>query len=143
MESNPNSYKFVALINKKLEPGVALNALGHAAVGLGARLSGNHSDEMQLLDFKDRDGQEHPSISALSFIILKGTSGNIRTLRKEAISRGIDHVDFITTMTGGSYIEQLERTAQSSEEELVYSAIVLFGQSEVLAPITKKYSLYR
>ena len=143
MSSNPNGYKFVALVNKNLEPGVALNALGHAALGLGATLAASHLPEMQLLDFRDRDGQSHPSISALSLIVLRGTSGNIRALRKEAKARGLPHVDFTTTMTVDSYAEQLERTAQTSEEDLEYSVIVLIGESAVLTSLTKKYSLYR
>lgn len=143
MSSNPNAYKWVALVNKNLEPGVALNALGHAALGLGATLADSHLSEMQLLDYRDHDGQNHPSISALSLIVLRGTSGNIRALRKEANARGLPYVDFTTTMTGDSYIEQLERTAQTAEEDLEYSAIVLFGESAVLAALTKKYSLYR
>ena len=143
MSANQNPYKFVALVNKNLEPGVALNALGHAALGMGATLAVSHVAEMQLLDFRDRDGQSHPSISALSLIVLRGTSGNIRALRKEANARSLPYVDFTTTMTCGNYTEQLERTAQTPEEDLEYSVIILFGESDVLASLTKKYSLYR
>lgn len=145
MSSNSavNEYKFVALVNKNLEPGVALNAIAHASIGLGSMVTGKNRDEMKLLNFIDNDGNTHPNISALSLIVLRGTSGNIRRLRREAIAEGIQIVDFTNTMTGGIYTEQLERTSKISEEELEYSVAIMFGKSEVLAPLTKKYSLYR
>jgi hypothetical protein len=138
-----NSYKFVALINKNLDAGVALNALGHAALGLGAHLADGQKEAMRLLEFRDGDGQAHANISALSLIVLRGTSANIRALRREAIARSIACVEFASTMTGDTYVEQLERTAQTPESELDYYAILLFGPAEILNPLTRKYSLYR
>jgi hypothetical protein len=141
--SNSNTHKFVALLNKNLEPGVALNALGHAALGLGAHLAASQREAMRLLEFHDADEQVHANISALSLIVLRGTSANIRTLRAEALAAGIACVDFTNTMTGGSYTEQLDRTRQTAEAELEYYGIVLFGPVDVLTPLTRKYSLYR
>lgn len=138
-----NGYKFVALVNKNLEPGVALNALGHAQLGIGALLAGVKQEEMSLLEFKDADGQAHPSISALSLIVLRGTSSNIRSLRAEALRFGIPCVDFTSSMTGGSYQEQLDRTLKTAEADLEYYCVVLFGRVEELGPLTRKYSLYR
>ena len=138
-----NGYKFVALVNKNLEPGVALNSLGHANLGLAALLADGKKDAMSLLEFKDADGQVHPNISALSLIVLRGTSGNIRSLRTEARALGIPCVDFTSSMTGGSYEEQLERTRKTPEAELEYYCVVLFGKIDELNPLTKKFSLYK
>lgn len=138
-----NGHKFVALVNKNLEPGVALNAVAHANVGLAALLADGRKDAMTLLEFKDADGQTHPNISALSLIVLRGTSGNIRTLRSEARAAGIPCVDFTSSMTGGSAEEQLERTLTTPEGELEYYCVVLFGKNEELNPLTKKFSLYK
>ncbi len=76
-------------------------------------------------------------------IVLRGTSGNIRSLRTEALRLGIACVDFTNSMTGGSFEEQLERTLKTSEAELEYYCVVLFGRVEELNPLTKKYSLYK
>lgn len=143
MSSNPNKYKFVALVNKELEPAVALNAIAHASIGLGAMISKENCDDMKLLDFTDKDGTVHPNISALSLIVLRGTSGNIRRLRKEAIAAEIKVVDFTTSMTGGTYLDQLDRTSNTAEDALEYSVALMFGEVDQLAPLTKKYSLYR
>ena len=75
--STNGTYKFVALLNKTLEPGVALDALGHMALGLSAALASEQREAMQLLEFVDGDGQSHSHISALSLIVLRGTSGNV------------------------------------------------------------------
>src|SRR5438105_538585 len=107
--------KFVALVNKNLEPGVALNAVAHAHLGLSAQLVESNKDAMHLLQFQDADGQTHPNISARSLIVLRGTSGNIRTLRAQARELGIPTVDFTSSMTGGTYEEQLDRTLRTPE----------------------------
>ena len=43
----------------------------------------------------------------------------------------------------GGYEEQLERSSQTKEEELVYFGIVLFGDWEKVSELTKKFSLWR
>ncbi len=141
--STNGTYKFVALLNKTLEPGVALNALGHMALGLSAALASEQREAMQLLEFVDGDGQSHSHISALSLIVLRGTSGNVRALRDAARRAGLPCVDFTKTMTGGTYTEQLERTRTTAAADLEYYGVMVFGEAEELNPITKKYSLYR
>jgi hypothetical protein len=141
--SNANNYMFVTLINKNLDVGVALNALGHAALELGEHLAAGQKEAMRLLELRDGDGQAHANISALSLIVLRGTSANIDALRRAAIARSIACVDFASDMTWDTYVEQLERTAQTPEADLDYYAIVLFGPADILNPLTRKYSLYR
>ena len=68
-----------------------------------------------------------PSISEMPFMILKANSNKIRGLRQAALEGGIKFVDFTNTMTIGTYIEQVERTKQTNEAELIYYGIVLFG----------------
>lgn len=142
MDAN-GKFKFVALVNKNLEPGVAMNALGHMALGLAARLADGRREDMKFLDFIDRDGQTHPNISGLSLIVLRGTSGNVRTLRNEALAAQLPVVDFTSTMTGDTYVEQLERTRLTLESDLDYYGVMLFGPADQVAPLTRKYSLYR
>lgn len=137
-----SGYKMVALINKNLEPGVALNAIGHIALGLGARLAATQQ-ACHFLDFSDADGGKHPSVSGLPLIVLRGTSGNIRSLRFEVTSRGMLCVDFVNTMTGGSWEEELSRTKETSEADLDYYGILIYGPNEELSPLTRKFSLYR
>lgn len=109
--------KLVAVMNEKIEPGIIMNALAHMCIGFGSEIG---KDSLRLTNYIDADGGSHPSISEMPFMILKANSNKIRGLRQAAIETGIQFVDFTHTMTIGTYIEQIERTKETKEEELVY-----------------------
>lgn len=132
--------KLVAVINKDLEPGVAMNALAHMTIGLGTSLS---KDGLRLTDYKDQSGNIYPNISEMPFIILRGKSNEIKKSVLAAREQKILHGAFIETMTGGTYQEQLENTLKTSEDNIVFYGCVLFGPIEQVQEITKKLSLYR
>src|SRR5262249_33707546 len=99
--------------------------------------------EMQFVDYTDRDGNIHP-VSALSLVVLSAKNGNqLRTARQAAVHQGLLCVDFTETMTKDTYIEQMERTSKTKEEDLEYWGLCLFGAKDELDPITKKFSLWR
>ena len=147
MEANQNdmneTVKLVALVNKRLDPGVAMNALAHA-VAAGVNLIGDEGrTSLKFLDFTDGNGQVYRGISARSFIVLRGTDGDIRKVRQSALEAGLPAVCFTNSMTGETYVQQLERTKATPTQELTFYAIVLVGRAEAVNPITKKYSLWR
>lgn len=136
-----NAYRFIAILNKKVETGKLMNALGHMTAGLAGKTC---QLEMHFLDYRDRDGGNHPGISHFPFIILAAENSNkIRTARKEAISRGIPFADFTSTMTIGSSQQQLDATEAAGEAELEYFGLCLFGKTEILKEFTGKFSLYK
>lgn len=143
MSTNFSEYKVVALINKTLPAGQALNAIAHLGLGLCAMVGAEGREILQFLDFVDNDGGNHRSISARSLVVLQGSSGHIRTLRRNALDVGLPCVDFTATMTGGDYQSQLERTSATAEKELEYFGVMTLGKAEVLTPLTRKYSLWR
>ncbi len=139
---NSATYKFVAVLNKKIPTGNVMNALGHMTAGL----VGSHGDitKMQFDDYVDKDGCVHPSISDNPFIVLQADNSNrIRTLRNLLIEKGLHFTDFTSTMTVGTHIEQRERTKGTAEIDLEYYGIVMFGEAHVLNELTKKFSLWR
>lgn len=136
-----NSKRFIAILNKKIEPGRLMNALGHMTAGL----AGNsvQTREMCFLQYHDNDGGLHPNISHFPFIVLKADNSNkIRKVREECISRKIPFSDFTSTMTIGTSKEQQESTLKTPEEELEYYGIAMFGETEELKKFTGKFSLY-
>jgi hypothetical protein len=136
-----NSKKFVAVLNKKIEIGKLMNALGHMTAGLSGGYGEGH--KMHFLEYVDKDGGKHPNISHFPFIILKVENSNkIRSLRNEAIKRGILFTDFTSTMTVGTSSDQLERTKNTPESELEYFGICLFGGALELKELTGKFSLF-
>jgi len=137
-----NSKRFVAVLNKKIASGYLMNALGHMTAGLAGGYE--RSEEMCFLQYEDKDGGKHPNISHFPFIVLAADNSNqIRTVRHEAVRRGIPFTDFTGTMTVGTSAEQLQATRESAESELEYYGICLFGTTAELKEITGKFSLFR
>lgn len=126
-------------LNKRIEPGKVMNALAHMCIGLGSVIG----EELRLTDYRDADGGSHPYISEIPFIILCENSNKIRTLRQNALAKNVLFNDFTDTMTVGTYQEQIERTAQVKENDLIYYGIVLFGDWDVVTELTRKCSLWR
>lgn len=133
--------RFVAVISKKVEVGRAVNVLGHLSVSLADQLS---DGDAAYTDYHDLDGNVHPNISHYPFIVLRADNSNkIRKLRQEALNKGTPFSDFTHTMVeGGSEVQQ-QITKNSPEADLEYLGICLFGETETLRELTKKFSLYR
>lgn len=134
------SNKLVAVMNEKIEPGIVMNALAHMCIGLGSAIG---QEPLRLSNYIDADGGNHPWISEMPFMILKANSNKIRSLRKAAIEAGIQFTDFTDTMTVGTYVEQLERTKHTKDEDLIYYGIVLFGEWNKISELTRKFSLWK
>jgi len=142
MNDQPTSHKFVAVLNKKIEVGKLMNALGHMAVGLNSLVP--DKDAMRFDSYIDKDGGEHKSISDNPFIILSADNSNqIRTLRNSLKGNNIPFNDFTSTMTVGTFAEQKDRTKTTPELELEYYGICFFGEKDQLSLLTKKFSLWR
>lgn len=139
-----NSKRFIAILNKKIETGRAMNALGHMTAGLAGGAYAGKSEEMCFLQYKDQNGGTHSNISHFPFIVLKADNSNkIRTARNECITRGIPFSDFTSTMTLGTSEEQQNATTKTPEAELEYYGIVMFGDTNTLKEFTGKFSLYQ
>jgi len=72
-----------------------------------------------------------------------GLKNNRRNLTKVPSNKSIHFVDFLESMTGDTYKEQLEKTAALSYADLNFYCIVAFGEKAKLDPITKRQSLWR
>lgn len=132
--------KLVAVLNKSCEPGVAMNALAHMCFGLGQSVP---PEQALLCRYQDQDDTFHSAISAMPFIVLAGSSGKIRSLVHQARERRLTCVDFIHTMTGGGYQEQMANTRNCPEADLTYYGAVLFGPWDEITELTRKFSLWR
>jgi len=142
MLPDENSKRFIAILNKKIEIGRLLNALGHMTAGLAG--GSGKTEEMCFLQYQDKDNGQHPNISHFPFIVLKADNSNqIRTIRNEAIKRNIAFSDFTSTMTIGTSQEQQDATMNTKESDLDYFGICLFGTTAELKEFTGKFSLFK
>lgn len=138
---NETKWRFVAVLNKNIEVGRLMNALGHITAGLVGGYP--DSSDMHFLEYQDKDGGKHPSISHFPFIVLKAKNSNqLRTFRASLQERGLPYNDFTQTMIIGTSDEQQAATRQTAEAELEYFAVVTFGETEMLKELTKKFQLY-
>jgi Protein of unknown function (DUF2000) len=137
-----NEKKLVAVLNRQIPLPQQMMALGHMAVGLSSLYP--IIESMHFHCYEDADGGLHPAISHFPFIVLEArNSDQIHALRKAAREAGLRYNDFVNTMIGTSAEEQLQATRSTRESDLEYFGIVLFGPSEVLAPLTRRFSLLR
>lgn len=135
------AHRFVALLRKDVPIGNLLNALGHMAAGLAGT---SNPAAMQFLTYRDQDGNEHAGVSHYGFIVLQANSkDDIRTFRAALKEAGLPFTDFTKSMTIGTSEEQMASTACMPEAELDYYGICTFGSTEVLKPLTKKFSLFK
>ncbi len=141
MEFKPFRNKLVAVLNKNIEPGRAMNALAHMALGLGGSIQ--NREELRLQDYMDADKEKHPKISDIPFIVLRASSGQMRNLRKKVMEHNFPCTDFTDTMIGESYVEQHKNTQMTKEEDLEYFGICIFGEWKQISELTKKFSLWR
>jgi lysyl-tRNA synthetase class 2 len=138
-----NEYRFVVVINGKEDNlGRVMNAVGHSMAGLVGRAAAD--SDFCFIDYKDKDGQTHPSISHYPVIAVKAKNSNqVLTARKKAEEAGIAFVDFVETMTIGGSESQLEATSDIPSDDHNYIAMALFGKTNDLKDITGKFSLYK
>ena len=137
-----DKFKFVAILNKNLAPGQALNAVAHMGLGLANLTNAVTREKMSFIDFSDKDDFSHQSISGLSLIVLKGKNSEIKKARQKFADENILFVDFTETMTGDTYVEQLDKTKGLSQDEHNYFGILAFGEIDKINPITKRLSLW-
>jgi hypothetical protein len=131
--------KLAAVVNKEIEIGIAMNALGHMAIGLGGALT---PETLKLDTYQDKASNLYPNISQMPFIVLRGKSNDIRKAVQKAKEKDIKIGVFLNTMTGGTYQEQLANTLQTPEEQLTYYGAIFFGPWQEVTEVTKRFSLY-
>ena len=142
-QTGRTTHKFAVILNKKIEPGTALNACAHMTATLVARADTETRNYMSFVDYLDANGNAHP-VSALSLVVLSAKNSNqIRTARLEAIEASLPYADFTQSMTGDTFVEQMDRTGALREEDLDYWGVAIFGLKEAIDPITRKFSLWR
>lgn len=132
--------RLVAVLNKNIETGKAMNALAHMSVALGGILD---AEKLALIDYYDKDGHCYPQISKIPFIVCRATGGKLKTLDTLAQEQDIQRICFTNTMTVGTWEEQIATAKKTARENTEIYGIVLYGPGDAVTALTKKFSLWR
>lgn len=139
MQYSDNQKKFAAVINKKCDAAVVMNALAHASLGLGEA-----KPDAAFLTYDRPDLVRHANISTYPVITFSAKNSNqIRRLVQEANDAGLDHNYFTEQMIAGSAQEQIDANRDTAWDDLTFVCAVLFGDREKVDPLTKRFSLFK
>lgn len=140
MSYDNNDFKFACVVNRTVALPRLMNALAHTVAGLAGDLT---RETISLLDYENATDGFTARISQWPVIILQAkNSSQLSTLRSAADEKLIAHNVFTSSMIGQSAEDQMAQTMAASGADLEYWVVALFGASEVLNPLTKKFSLF-
>jgi hypothetical protein len=144
MQYIDNHRKFICVLNRNADRGALQNASLHAMIGLITKLHNvDRAADTEMLEY-DVPGLPSVMLSTFPVIVLRSkNSSQMNTLRERAeATPGIASNYFTTSMNCGSAEEQRHRTRTTPIDQQEFLAVVLFGDSESLGPLTKKFSIY-
>jgi hypothetical protein len=131
--------KIIVVVNKRLSPGQATNASAHAVAGLVATTDAPVAS-FSIIDYRTQDADGFTA-SQLPLIVLRAGAGHLARLRRDLLDVGVAVSAFHADMTGGTWDEQLARSAAKPADAIELYAVASIGSRALIDPLTKRCSL--
>ncbi|KKI43069.1 hypothetical protein XK97_17195 [Obesumbacterium proteus] len=134
-----NEKKLYVILNRNHEVSTLMNAACHLSSGITDCAEGNVFDE-----YKNASSGLKANLSHYPVVVLQvKNSSQLATATQKANEAGITYNFFTSTMLSHSAEQQISDTLNTELDKLDFIAIALFGDTEALKPITKKFSVYK
>ncbi|MDN0087252.1 DUF2000 family protein [Yersinia nurmii] len=136
---NDNEKKFYVILNRTCETPTLLNAACHLTAGITDLI-----DEREFHHYPSAIEGISANMSHYPMVILQAkNSSQLSNLILKCQEQGVLYNFFTTTMLSHSAEQQISDTANTNFEKLDFVAVALYGDAEMLKPLTKKFSVYR
>jgi hypothetical protein len=135
------SKKIVIVVREDLPSWQVLNTVAHISAYLGNRIKESF-DTGEF--FITKDSRTHPRNSQYAIVVLSAKPSQLVNLISEVRSSGITYLGFIKEMietTDDSEIEKI--LAEKEDTDIEYLGIGIFGESDKVKALTKKFSLWK
>ena len=138
------THKFVIVLNEKSPVGKLLSATGQLAMSLQLSATQEQRVNMSFEPLFNPSGKHLITVSTCSFVVLKGTGGQLLTLYSRAQEQGFLSAVFTSTMSFNGVEEDLIlKTKMTPLEQTELYGVALFGRIEEVNPLTKKFSVFK
>jgi SepF-like predicted cell division protein (DUF552 family) len=139
---NYQAKKVVIVLSNKLDPGVAMNVVGHLCISIGRYAE---TDLMGRERLADASSVIHLGIAKYPVIVTQVKPSTVRKALEQARQNpNILVADFPRQMLDTGHDDELsEAMAAALEPALEYLGAILYGLSDDVNLITGKYSLWK
>ncbi len=111
-------------------------------LGLGSLAEdGCFAEGFEVIDYKSTDAGGFFA-SKLPLIVLRAKPGHLRRLLGDLEEAGLKATAFHSGMVGGTWEEQVSRSAATAAADLEFFAVAAIGAAADIDPLTKRCSLY-
>jgi lysyl-tRNA synthetase class 2 len=138
--------KISVVVAKDLEPGIAMNTVGHLTTSIGVKAD----DIMGRQTYTDASGNVHQGVPRYPVIILKASKKEIKKLvkksRQESKKAGDElvMVDYPSEVFSTRTDDDLSQAVSEKEDkDIEYFGVALCGDVDIVEELTKNFSLYR
>jgi|GEM_PF-1787957 hypothetical protein len=138
------THKFAIVLNEKSPVGKLFSATGQISMSLYNNATETQKDNMSFIPFLDPGDKNLITVSTCSFVVLKGNATQLLALYAKATEQDVLSAIFTSTMSFNGIEENLlEKTANTSLDQVEPYGVGLFGRIEELTPLTKKFSVFK